>query len=173
MFNANDTTQDAERNVNRVKELREMIDHNRLAFACQAERMERQHAELLMTLRGLLGDTADTYEALKHGTPAISLGQWRRLGTVRALLAKVDGQSSDAAQLTAAFNARDVRRLVGAEMRVKQSADMPAFFHGMRVKVLRQSDRTSGLTVEALEKRGPYNTGDKIHVAQSDLEPVT
>lgn len=35
------------RNVDRVKELREQIDRNPLAFACQAERLERERAELL------------------------------------------------------------------------------------------------------------------------------
>lgn len=62
--------------------------------------------------------------------------------------------------------------LIGAEMKVKATAELPAYFHGMRVKVLRQSNVTAGLTVEALEKRGPYNLGDEIHVNQYDVETV-
>lgn len=61
----------------------------------------------------------------------------------------------------------------GTEMKIKPTADIPAIFHGMRVKVLRQSQHTSGLTVEVLEKRGCYRVGDQLHVAPYDVEPAT
>lgn len=62
--------------------------------------------------------------------------------------------------------------MIGEEMKVKTNADLPTVFHGMRVKVLRKSPRTGGLTVEVLEKCGCYRAGDELHVSQADLEAI-
>jgi hypothetical protein len=62
--------------------------------------------------------------------------------------------------------------MIGKETKIKTPCDLPEVLQGMRVKVLRRSTRTGGLTVEVLEPRGVYRVGEQLHVAPYQVESV-
>lgn len=67
------------------------------------------------------------------------------------------------------MKARDV--LIGGDVQLVPTYG-PPLLAGARVRVLRVSARTAGLTVQLLEARGVYAAGDEIHVSCYEVEPI-
>ncbi len=58
----------------------------RVAKECFSMRLQRD--ELLAALQSIVADADATYQALKHGTPVVSIAQFQRIAQARALIAK-------------------------------------------------------------------------------------